>query len=221
MKLAIFISWILAAVTHAAGLEFAELLKEFHAAPDAAKVVAEFNFTNHSNKPARLSNSDPGCSCLKVEVADGKLDYAPGESGMLRATFEMGNFSGTIDKNIALWVDDDPADKPSVKLTVRVHIPVLVNLEPKTLKWVIGGKPEPQTIHIQMASEKPIRVINVKSSSSAFTYEVKTIEEGKAYDLIVTPVATEVPGISVLRIETDCAFPKHRVQQAFALLQKP
>jgi hypothetical protein len=72
-----------------------------------------------------------------------------------------------------------------------------------------------------MASEKPIRVINVKSSSSAFSYEVKTIEEGKAYDLIVTPVATEVPGISVLRIETDCAFPKHRVQQAFALLQKP
>lgn len=221
MKLAIVISWMLAAVAHAAGLEFAELLKEVHAAPDAAKVVAEFNFTNHSKKPARLANSDPGCSCLKVEVTDGKLNYAPGESGMLRATFEMGNFSGTIDKNIALWIDDDPADKPSVKLTVRVHIPVLVNLEPKTLKWVIGGKPEPQKIHIQMASEKPIRVINVKSSSSAFSYEVKTIEEGKAYDLIVTPVAMEEPGISVLRIETDCPFPKHRAQQAFALLQKP
>jgi hypothetical protein len=221
MKLAIVISWMLAAVAHAAGLEFADLLKEVHAAPDAAKVVAEFNFTNHSDKPARLANSDPGCSCLKVEVTDGKLNYAPGESGMLRATFEMGNFSGTIDKNIALWIDDDPADKPSVKLTVRVHIPVLVNLEPKTLKWVIGGKPEPQTIRIQMASEKPIRVINVKSSSSAFSYEVKTIEEGKTYDLIVTPVAMEVPGISVLRIETDCPFPKHRAQQAFALLQKP
>ena len=221
MKLTIFISWILAAVTHAAGLEFAELMKDVHAPPDASKVVAEFNFTNHSDKPARLSNSDPGCSCLKVEVAGGKLNYAPGESGMLRATFEMGNFSGTIDKNIALWIDDDPADKPSVKLTVRVHIPVLVNLEPKTLKWQIGGKLEPQTIHIRMASEKPIRVINVKSSSSTFSHEIKTIEEGKAYDLIVTPVAMEVPGVSILRIETDCPYPKHRAQQAFALLQKP
>jgi len=212
---------MLVALAHAGGLQFPDLLKEIHADPEAATVTADFPFTNSSDKTVAIANSDPGCSCLKVEVDGGKLKYAPGESGLIRATFDMGNSSGTIDKDIALWIDDDPTDKPSVKLTVRVHIPVLVNLEPKTVKWEIGGKADPQTIHIQMAREKPIRVLSVKSSSDAFSFEVKAVEEGKRYDLVVTPRNMNNSGLSVFRIETDCKLPKHRLQQAFAVIRKP
>ncbi len=221
MKFAIALSWMLAALAHAGGLQFTDRLKEIHADPAAATVTADFTFTNSTDKTVAIANSDPGCSCLKVEVAGGKLKYAPGESGLVRATFDMGNSSGTIDKDIALWIDDDPTDKPSVKLTVRVHIPVVVSVEPKTVKWEIGGKPDPQTIHIQMAGEKPVRILSVKSSSDIFSIQVKAIEEGKRYDLVVTPRAIDASGLSVFRIETDCNLPKHRLQQAFAVIRKP
>ena len=221
MKFAIGIWLTLAAFAQAAGLEFTELLKEVNAPADVTTVTTDFNFKNNGTKPVTITKSDPGCSCLKVEISGGKLKYAPGESGVVRTTFDMGNYSGTVDKMVALWLDDAPANKPSMSLTVRVHIPVLVALEPKTVKWNLGGKADPQTIQIRMAEGKLIRVTGVKSSSPSFKTELKTLEEGKKYDLVVTPMEIDASGISVFRIETDSDVTKHRVQQAFAVVRKP
>ncbi len=220
MKIGIFIWLALAGFTLAGGLEFTETLKQVNASADAATVTTEFTFTNKGDKPASITKSDSGCSCLKVEILGGKLKYAPGESGVVRTTFEMGNFSGTVDKMVAVWIDDDPVDKPSTQLTVRVNIPILVALEPKTLKWDLGAKADPQTIHIQMAEGNSIHVTGVTSSSEAFACELKTVDDGKKYDLIVTPQTMDVPGMAVIRIETDCAISKHRTQQAFAVVRK-
>ena len=220
MKIALGIWLTLAACAQAAGLEFTGMLKELNAAADATTVTADFNFTNKGDKPVTITKSDPGCSCLKVQISGGKLKYAPGESGVVRTTFDMGNFSGTVDKMVALWIDDDAADSPSMRLTVRVHIPVLVGVAPKTLKWELGAKAEPQTIEIRMAEGNLIRVTGVTSSSELFACEVKTLEEGKKYDLIVTPQALTAPGMAVIRIETDCAISKHRIQQVFAVVRK-
>ena len=220
MKIGIFIWLALAGFTLAGGLEFTETLKQVNASADAATVTTEFTFTNKGDKPASITKSDSGCSCLKVEISGGKLKYAPGESGVVRTTFEMGNFSGTVDKMVAVWIDDDPVDKPSTQLTVRVNIPILVALEPKTLKWDLGAKADPQTIHIQMAEGNSIHVTGVTSSSEAFACELKTVDDGKKYDLIVTPQTMDVPGMAVIRIETDCAISKHRTQQAFAVVRK-
>lgn len=214
--------WLAAvACVQAAGLEFSEPLKEVNAGADAITATADFSFTNKSDKSITISKADPTCSCLKVQISGGKLKYEPGESGVIRTTFDMGNFSGTVDKMLAIFLDKDPADKPSIQLTMRVHIPVLVGLEPKTLKWDIGGKPDPQTIQIRMAEGKTIRVTSVKSSSENFQCELKTLEEGKKYDLIVTPQAMNAPAIGVIRIETDCEIAKHRIQQGFAVMRKP
>jgi hypothetical protein len=221
MRVGIFTWLVLAVFTQAGGLEFTETLKEVDAGADATLVTTEFSFTNKGDKPASITKSDSGCSCLKIEISGGKLKYAPGESGVVRATFEMGNFSGTVDKMVALWINDDSVDNPSTRLTVRVHIPVLVELEPKTLKWDLGTKADPQIIRIQMAEGKSIRVTGVTSSSESFACELKTVEKGEKYDLIVTPRNIDTPGMTVIRVETDCAISKHRVQQAFAVVRKP
>lgn len=214
--------WLLiAAMAHAAGLEFKELAKEVIAKSNATSVTADFEFTNKGTKPVTIAKSDPGCSCLHVQITGGKLKYAPGESGVIRTTFDMGNFSGTVDKMVALWLDDDGPNSPSVRLTVKVHIPVLVELDPKTVTWNIGAKPEPKTIHITMAEGKPIQVLNVTSTSESFVTEVKTVEKGRKYDLVITPKVMGNAGIGVLRIETDCEITKHKVQQAFAVVRKP
>jgi hypothetical protein len=220
MKIILLASIALAAVVNAAGLDFAETLKEIHAPADVDKVTADFEFTNKTNKPVRVVKYDAACSCMAVTIRDGKLQYAPGESGLIRAVFEMGNFTGSVDKVVALWLDDDPADKPSVSLTVRVHIPVLVSVEPKTLKWELNGDASPQIIRITMKEGSVIRVTGVTSSIPAFQPELKTIEEGKSYELLVTPTAIQTPGLGIIRIETDAASAKHRLHQAFAVVRK-
>lgn len=213
--------WLaLAALAHA-GLDFKETLKEVQAPADAKTVTADFEFTNRTDTAVTVAKVDPTCSCISIKIKDGKLRYAPGESGLIRAEFDMGNFSGVVDKVVAVWLDGDPVDKPSVALTVRVNIPVLISLEPKTLKWNAGGKGEPQVVRIVMNHTSPIHVTGVNSSSKAFKQELKTIEDGKRYELIVTPVDVDSPSLAVIRIETDCDIAKHRLQQAFAVIRKP
>jgi hypothetical protein len=221
MKFVLGIWLALAAFLHAGRLEFESRLREVHASADAVTVIADFNFKNTSDKPVSIANTDSGCSCLGVEVSGGKLSYAPGESGLIRATFEVGNFSGIVDKVIALWLDKDPLDQPSQTLTVRVHVPVLVVLEPKTVRWDLNGKPEPQTIGIRMAEGETIRVLSVKSSSPGFSLDLKTLEEGRKYDLVVTPLAMTAPSLAVVRIETDCKIARHKTHQGFAVVAKP
>ncbi len=221
MKFAIGIWLILAAFAQATNLEFAEITKDINAAADATTVIAEFTFTNKSDKTVTITKSDSGCSCLKVEIADGKLKYAPGESGVVRTQFEMGNVSGVVDKIVALWLDNDPAEQPSLQLTLRIHVPVLIALAPKTLTWELGAPLEPKTIEIRMAEGQSIRVTSVTTSSELYVCELKTLEEGKKYDLRVTPKPMETPGMCVIRIETDCPITKQRVQQAFAVVRRP
>lgn len=221
MKIACGIWLVLMAVVQAGKLDFPETLKEVHAPADVKAVTTDFEFTNRTDKPVTIAKYDSTCSCMAVTIKDGKLSYAPGESGVVRTKFDMGNFAGVIDKTVALWLDNDPEDQPSVSLTVRVHIPVLVSMEPKTLKWDLNGKGEPQTIRIEMKYDKPIRVVSVTSSSDAYKYELKTIEEGKSYDLVITPTDLKSPGLGIFRIETDCPLEKYRIQQVFTTVHRP
>ena len=221
MKLAIGIWLALAALSQAGTLEFPKASQELDAAADATSVTADFEFSNKSDKPVTIAKTDPGCSCVSVQVSDGKLRYEPGESGVIRAKFDMTNFSGSVDKTILLWLDNDAADKPSTQLHLTIKIPVLIGLEPKTLKWDLGGAGGAQTIQIKMAEGQTIRVAAVSSSSENFVLDLKTLEEGKRYDLVVTPKSVKESALGVFRIETDCKLQKHRIQQAFAVVRKP
>lgn len=219
-RLIVCLGMVLTSLSYGAGLDFTATFKEINAPSDAKKVSADFEFTNRSNEAVKIAKYDAACSCMAVGIKDGKLEFAPGESGLLRADFEMGNFSGMVDKTVALWLDDDPPEKPSVTLTVRVHIPVLVAIEPKTVKWDVGAAATPQIIRITMNHDEPIRVKAVTSSSQAFRFELKTIDDGKLYELVVTPEEVSTPGLAIMRIETDCVIERHRLQQAFAVVRK-
>ncbi len=205
----------------AEGLEFDEKIVSIKAPPDAKVVTAEFKFSNAGGAPVTIKKHDASCSCMTVEISGGKLTYQPGEGGIIRANFDMGNFSGSVDKTVLLWVNDDPQNQPSVQLTTRVEIPVLVALEPKTLHWDIASKPETKVIRLTMRHDKPVHVKSVSSASEAFGHELKTIKEGEEYELHITPKEIEVPGLAIFRIETDCEIARHRTQQAFAVVRRP
>ena len=220
MRTAIYCWLAMTGFLHAAALTFEKELLEIHAPPDATAIVADFNFENKTDQPVTIAKVDKTCSCIGVLVADSKLIYAPGEKGQIRATFDMGNFSGVVNKTVVLWLDSDPPGKPSITLTVEVHIPVLVVLKEKTLKWQIGAKPETQTIDITVDYSKPIKILSTNCTSENFKVELKTLEEGKHYELLVTPAETKEPGLAIIRIETDCEITRHKILQAFAVIRR-
>ncbi len=206
-----------------AGLTFDKSLKEVHAGVEQREVTCDFEFTNKTDEPVTIARYESTCSCMSVKVKDGKLVYQPGERGTVRAIFDMGNFSGDIDKSVRLWLKDDPRNAPSITLTTRVHIPVLVEIEPKTLRWEVdaNGKPETKTIAITMNHDEPIHVVSVDSGNPSFTAELKEIEKGKKYEIRVTPGTVASPALGVIQIRTDAKSARHGIQRAFALVRQP
>jgi len=214
-----FFGWL--SVVDAAGLKFDEVLKTLEVDPTQTIVTADFNFSNDTDKPVRISKYDAACSCMSLKVKGGKLLYGPGETGVIRAIFDMGNFSGEVDKVLQVWLDDDPEPTPSVILTVRVNIPVLVQIEPKTLRWEIGAPAEPQTVKITMNYDQPIKVLSAEVNSEAFTSTLKTLEEGKSYELKIIPANTERAALGIVQIKTDCPIDRHATQRTFAMVRQP
>lgn len=221
MKTVLAIWSVIMASASAGALEFKAPLQDIRIVPEAKTATADFEFTNKTGKEVVVKQYKPLCDCTTASIREGKLRYAPGESGVIRTELKLENLAGVVDKMIAIWIDDDPEDKPSVSLTMRVHIPVLVQLEPKSLTWQIGGKCEPQTMRIRMNYSKPIHIKTVTTAAGNFNYGLKTVEHGKLYELTVTPEDCGTVQLAIFSIETDCDIAKYQVHQAFCAIQKP
>ena len=219
-RLAALVFILQGAPAQAGKLEFPEVLKEVNAAADAKSVIVDFPFTNKTAKPVTITKSDPKCACLSVQISGGKFTYAPGESGVVRTTMVIGNLLGTQKKSIDLWFDQASGGEPSLHLNLIVHIPDVISLDQKTVHWGMGSKLEPKTIHIVMDGRKPIHITRMAGGEDSFHYELKTLELGQKYDLIVTPTDTKTPVLSVIRLETDCEISKHKTIQVFAQVRK-
>lgn len=215
------ILFLLAALPVCAGLTFETPVIDVNADLDAKTLTRDFKFTNSGDKPVKITQADAGCSCLSVQVSGGKFTYAPGEGGTIRAVFEIGSFQGTVEKPIHIWLEGDREDAPSANVSLRVHIPVIIKLEPRTLKWELGGSMEPKSMEVEMNYKQPIHITSVSTSNESFSAKLVTVEEGKRYKVEVTPVGGKAAGLSVVRIETDVDVEKHRIQQGFAVVSAP
>lgn len=204
-----------------AQLEFDSDTKEIDVAPGATEAVAIYPFTNKGNTAIEISQVNPDCNCLAVEVHKGKLVYAPGESGIIRTKFTIGNKIGTESQSVGVWLKGDPREKPSITLRLTIHIPELVKINVKSLKWDVNGDRNPQSIHIIMNHDEPIHVTDVSSTSKDFSTKLVTQEEGKRYEIVITPLKNERPAFSLIRIDTDCTVEKQKVHQVYATIMKP
>ncbi|MDB6078168.1 MAG: hypothetical protein JWO82_1915 [Akkermansiaceae bacterium] len=213
--------WFAACLPGMAGLKFDSTRKEIDAPPDATVIKARFSFVNDGQEPVTITRADAGCSCVVVALEGDKKTYAPGEKGTVQADFDMSNFSGIAEKQVGVWVKGDSEDKPSALLNIQVKIPVLIQAEPKTLFWDIGSKPEPKTVTLTMNYTDPIHILEVSGANPNYTQVLKTIEDGRKYELTITPKTTAQVDIAVFHIDTDCKIQKHRSQRVFTSVRKP
>lgn len=214
----VFSSWATAQLT------FENPAQELHASADGEKLTCDFPFANKGGKTEEILTYEGNCSCIAVQLSEeGKRIYAPGEKGVLRAVFDLGTFSGTVDKHVAVRMMGDAVDAPSITLTVKIHIPVLVNLEPKSVEWSLGEEKLPKKFKVMMNDKVPVKVTSVTSSNADFVVSYSALVEGKEYEISVVPAvaAQNSPGIAMLRVETDCTNTKQKNQMAFALIRSP
>jgi len=220
MKILTPIIFLISSLNLFAELKFDSPVIKAEADHKTKTITREYRFQNISSKTVTITQADAGCSCLAAEVAGGKLEYAAGEEGVLRATFEIGNLQGLVEKTIHIWLEGDAEESPSSSVQLQVSIPVIINLEPKTVNWVSGEDVAPKLIDVKIEHDKPAHVTKTESSNEMFSTKILTVEKGKHYQIEVTPKGTEQVGLSIIRIETDLEVESQRIQQGFAVIRK-
>jgi len=202
------------------GLTFENKNVEIKPKADALKVTVPFRFKNDTKETYTIARWDSACSCLNARIKEGKMEYKPGEKGLILVDFELGTFSGIQEKTVMLWTKEDKAEKPSIVLAVKLNIPVLFEITPKTIFWDQNGSKDPQVFKLKVKHDKPINITSHSGTSETFPYTIKTIKEGWEYELTVTPTDVSTPAFGMIKLMTDSKIPRYKRQQAFVCVRR-
>lgn len=215
----LFCLFLFPLIGQAGELTFEETSIDVLATPEQDVVTADFAFKASGDSPAVIKRLDAPCSCLEAQVSDGgRLTWNTGDAGTIRGIFKIGNFRGTVSKQISIVM----ADGKRHDLTVVMTMPELVKVVPKTLKWGQGEPAEKKSFDLTISDEADLKILDVTATNKEkFPFQLETIEEGKHYKLWVTPSETEVRGFGLLRIATDSKIKKHQSYQAYVVISKP
>jgi hypothetical protein len=224
MKSLIILSCLLLAqLSIAAGeLTFKNSNMAVSAAADAKKIEVLFPFKNKSTEEVVVMRYDAPCTCMSAQLKggtpiskDGPVRFAPGEEGVFKGVFELGNFKGTVDKKIVVWAKGDAEENPSIMLSTKVTIPYLIAAFPQSLLWNIGEELKPKVITVKVDNAEPIKITKHSCSSPQINYTMETVKEGFEYKLTVTPKSTEKVLFAALRLTTDSDNPRYKSVQTF------
>ena len=160
------------------------------------KVTADFYFTNQGTNPVTISEVKTSCGCTTAKL-DKKI-YQAGESGSIKAQFEVGSRTGFQQKHILVTTDfltNNPA-----QLTLKVYLPEVLKIEPNLLQWERGQTNELR-IMLETTGILPMKVIGVDSPHEWFATEFKVKESGKFYEVLVRPLKSNEPIQASLKIQ--------------------
>ena len=186
-----------------AQLAFEKTEIELRPKPGAADAVAQFKYTNKSDKPIRITNVKASCGCTVPDWS--KEPVAPGQTGELTATFNIGGRTGTQVKTVAVQTDD-PA-QPSVNLVLKAVIPEMVQVQPTFVWWQTGEEAKPKTITVRASKDVQMTRLGVTSSSPDFTAKVEKGEAAGEFFIHVHPKDTSRLVSATLTLKSDLPQP--------------
>lgn len=169
----------------------------------AGEPTVEVTFTaaNRSSEPFNIKMLESGCACLSVDID--KNPIPGGETAIVTGIFDTAKMQGTSEKRILVTAEQN--QNPQTKfLRTRIEIAPVYVIEPSMTTWKIGEEPETKIVEFRVARDEPIRILSAESKRAEVTCEVEVIEEGRAYNLKLTPESTENTLLGIVRIETDC-----------------
>ena|SRR5688572_17035267 len=91
--------------------------KDFGKMKEGENLNVSFRFKNTGNKPLVISNVSASCGCTVPETP--KKPYAPGETGVIKASFNSTGKPGTQSKQVTVYANTTPQMNV---LTFRVDV---------------------------------------------------------------------------------------------------
>lgn len=200
-----------------AELTWKQRVVELHADARSTVLEARFPFTNTGNTSVEVTQVESSCGCTVVSLE--KRHYEPHESGEILARYTVGSQVGEQTKTVQVETNDG---RPATILTLSVHVPQVLSIQPPFLVWKHGESPNPKTISLEVAPEFSAKDVSVQSSADGFVADVIQLVPGRKYELTVRPRprSTDQHQFSTLTIR--CHFgDQEKLFRAYATVRAP
>lgn len=180
----------------------------------------DYVFTNTGNATLEILAVKPGCGCTTAGEWDKKVE--PGKTGSIPLQFNSTGFGGSVSKSATVTCNDPAKSNVVLVLSGTVWRPV--DITPAMAMFQIDGDSQTnQTKALKIVSnlDEPLTISEVTSANKSFTTEVKTIKEGKEFELLVTavPPFTQPTTFSQISVKTSATNVPALNVTAYATLQ--
>lgn len=179
----------------AAALEWKVQTLTFTTAPFQSTQDATFEFTNTSRQPVTILEVESNCDCLDAS-ADRQV-YAPGATGVIKTSFTVGDRLGLYERRIKVVTDESPEP---VRLLVRIEVPELVTLTPRSVAWQLNEPATEKAIDLEVSAGVKINFTRVQPTSGDFAARLETIAAGRRYRVYLKPPTTGQPANAAFRL---------------------
>ena len=169
--------------------------------PGTAKnIMIEFNHES----PVYILDASSADSLFRVDV----VEIEPGTKYQLSVRPEGPLVSAQKLTPITITTDLPYARHQTQTVYIQVApkrgTALPVRLEPGLVWWELDEPPKSKTIRVTAPDdEKSIAIESVDVSSNAFSVELKVVEAGKEYQLIVTPADTSQLATAMMQLKLD------------------
>ncbi len=198
-------------------IAFDTLAHEFPRVVVGKDVFHNFTYKNTGNGPLEILAIRPGCGCTTAGAFDKVV--APGGTGSLPIKVNTDKFSGFISKTITI-LTNCPQPDAAITLIMKGEVWEPVTFMPKTVGFGRVSLQDPkgmattQTLTIINNSKAPASLSPPKSNNPGIKGELKVVEPGKKFEVVVSlvpPLQGGVLGAS-LSFETGLAeYPRFEV----------
>jgi hypothetical protein len=160
-------------------IKFESLVYDFGEVGPSAKHEGEFKFTNLGQGLLKITKVG---KCCGVVTRLDKMEYAPGESGVLKVEWNSGPLESTTKRQLVVHSNDET--NPQTTLTIKAKTVLKVAWEPKRLKLFLdednAGCPK---ITINSVDNRPFSITGFRSTADCITADYDPTEEATEFVL--------------------------------------
>ena len=167
-------------------IQFATTVYDFARARQGDPVKYTYIFTNTGDQLLILTNVQPQCGC--TTAGDWTRQVEPGKTGSIPIQFNSAGYNNAVFKQVTVTCNDKRQSILFLQLKGTIYRPFEVNPQLAVLNLSPDSEGASTVVNITNNMEEPLTLSAPESNNRAFTAELKTIEAGKGYQLIVSAV---------------------------------
>jgi hypothetical protein len=201
-------------------IQFAQTAFDFGRVESGKVVAHDFVYTNTGDHTLQITDVRSSCGCTAATNWAALVE--PGKTGTVPVLFNTGGMAGPVAKT--LWVSCNDPGQSNVLLQIAASVWKPIDALPGIATFTFG--PDFQTnqtrvIRLLSNLDGPVTLSNPVCTNQSFRAELKTVREGREYELSVTVVPPLGPGSIVAPITLATSSSKIPVVTvtAYALVQ--